>query len=486
MRAFLTRRLLLLVPTLLGVTLATFLMLHLTPGDPVTIMLGEFASASDVARLRAELGLDRPIVVQYFKFLGRAVRGDLGSSIRSRRPVQEEIAERLPPTMVLALAAQVLAVCAGITAGVTAAAARRPSVDSAIVAVTLVGLSMPTFWSGLLLILLFSLTLGWLPITASGGLRALILPAVTLAAPAAAVLARVTRASVLEVLRQDYVRTARAKGVSERLVVYRHALRNALIAVLTVAALQFAGLVAGAVLVESVISGAVLRPPSRSFPLGTDELGRDVLSRVIHGARISLRIGLVTIGIALVLGTVIGVLAGFYGGVIDGVLMAVMEVLLAFPQILLAMAILAMLGPSLTNAMIAVGLSAVPVYARTARGTTLSVRAMDYVEAARAIGVGDGRILARHVLPNMISPVVVLATAVVGIAILIAAGLSYLGLGAQPPTPEWGAMLSQARAYLRNAWWMATFPGLAITLVVISLNLCGDWLRDLLDPRLRT
>ena len=273
MRAFLTRRLLLLVPTLLGVTLATFLMLHLTPGDPVTIMLGEFASASDVARLRAELGLDRPIVVQYLKFLGRAVRGDLGSSIRSRRPVQEEIAERLPPTMVLALAAQVLAVCAGITAGVTAAAARRPSVDSAIVAVTLVGLSMPTFWSGLLLILLFSLTLGWLPITASGGLRALILPAVTLAAPAAAVLARVTRASVLEVLRQDYVRTARAKGVSERLVVYRHGLRNALIPVLTVAALQFAGLVAGAVIVESVFSRpglgrlAVTAILSRDFPL---------------------------------------------------------------------------------------------------------------------------------------------------------------------------------------------------------------------------
>src|SRR2546428_51716 len=442
MRAFLTRRLLLLIPTLLGVTLATFLMLHLTPGDPVTIMLGEFASASDVARLRSELGLDRPIVVQYLKFLGRAVRGDLGSSIRSRRPVAEEITERLPPTLVLALAAQVLAVCDRMRAGVAAAAARRPSVDSAIVAVTLVGLSMPTFWSGLLLILLFSLTLGWLPITASGGLRALILPAVTLAAPAAAVLARVTRASVLEGLRQDYVRTGRAEGGSERLVVYPHAPRNAVIPRLTGAALQVILALAARLLAPhdpiALIPGAVLRPPSRNFPLGTDELGRDVLSRVIHGARISLRIGLVTIGIALVLGTVIGVLAGFYGGVIDGVLMAVMEVLLAFPQILLAMAILAMLGPSLTNAMIAVGLSAVPVYARTARGTTLSVRAMDYVEAARAIGVGDGRILARHVLPNMISPVVVLATAGVGIAILIAAGLSYLRLGAQPPTPGTG------------------------------------------------
>jgi len=234
-----------------------------------------------------------------------------------------------------------------------------------------------------------------------------------------------------------------------------------------------------------LISGAVMRPPSWEFLFGTDELGRDVLSRVIHGARISLQIGVITISIALVLGTMVGIAAGFYGGVIDGALMAVMEILLAFPQILLAMAILAMLGPSLKNAMIAVGLSAVPVYARTARGTTLSVRAMDYVEAARAVGAGDGRILVRHVLPNMISPVVVLATAGVGIAILIAAGLSYLGLGAQPPTPEWGAMLSESRAYLRNAWWMATFPGLAITLVVVSLNLCGDWLRDLLDPRLR-
>jgi len=235
----------------------------------------------------------------------------------------------------------------------------------------------------------------------------------------------------------------------------------------------------------ALIPGAVMRPPSWQYLFGTDELGRDVLSRVIHGARISLQIGVFTISIALALGTLVGITAGFYGGLVDGMLMAVMEVLLAFPQILLAMAIVAMLGPSLTNAMIAVGLSAVPVYARTARGTTLSVRSMDFVEAARAVGAGDGRILLRHVLPNMISPVVVLATAGVGIAILIAAGLSYLGLGAQPPTPEWGAMLSESRAYLRNAWWMATFPGLAITVVVVSLNLCGDWLRDLLDPRLR-
>lgn len=236
----------------------------------------------------------------------------------------------------------------------------------------------------------------------------------------------------------------------------------------------------------ALIPGAVLRPPSLQFPFGTDELGRDILSRIIHGTRISLQIGMVTVAIALLLGTLVGLLAGYYGGRLDGIMMAVMEVLLAFPQILLAMALLAMLGPSLTNAMIAVGISGVPVYARTARGVTLVVKTMDYLEAARALGAADARIILRHVLPNMLPPIIVLATAGMGISLLVAAGLSYLGLGAQPPLPEWGAMLSSARAYLRNAWWMATFPGLAIMMVVLCLNLCGDWLRDFLDPRLRT
>jgi peptide/nickel transport system permease protein len=235
-----------------------------------------------------------------------------------------------------------------------------------------------------------------------------------------------------------------------------------------------------------LIPGATLRPPTARFFFGTDDLGRDIFSRVIHGTRISLQIGAVTVAIALILGTAVGLAAGYYGGRIDGVLMAVMEIMLAFPQILLAMGILAMLGPNLINAMIAVGLSAVPVYARTARSVTLGVKGMDYIEAARAMGAADARVVARHVLPNMIPSIIVLATAGMGISLLVAAGLSYLGLGAQPPLPEWGSMLSAARAYLRNAWWMATFPGLAIMLVVLCLNICGDWLRDLLDPRLRT
>ncbi|MDR7545161.1 MAG: ABC transporter permease [Armatimonadota bacterium] len=254
MRAYLARRLFLLVPTLFGVTLATFLMLRLTPGDPVQIMLGEFASRERVLELRRELGLDRPLVVQYLRFAERVVRGDLGTSIRSRRAVSDEIRDRLPATVTLTLAAMTLAVSVGVPVGVAAATTTRPTVDSAAMAFALLGLSMPTFWSGLLLILLFSLKLGWFPITQAEGLRALVLPAATLAAPASAVLARITRSSMLEVLRHEYVRTARSKGLAERLVVYRHALRNALIPVLTIIGLQFGSQLAGAVIVESVFA----------------------------------------------------------------------------------------------------------------------------------------------------------------------------------------------------------------------------------------
>ncbi len=273
MRAYISRRLLLLVPTLIGVTLATFLMLRLTPGDPVQIMLGEFASGPDVARLRRDLGLDRPLPIQYVRFVDRVLHGDLGTSIRSRRAVADEIADRFPATALLTLAAMVLAVSVGVSIGAVAATTRYAVVDSAVMAFVLIGLSMPTFWSGLLLILTFSLRLGWLPITESEGIRAIILPAVTLAAPAAAVLARITRSSVLEVLSQEYVRTARSKGLAEHLVVIRHALRNALVPVLTIVGLQFGGLLAGAVIVESVFSRpglgrlAVNAVLARDFPV---------------------------------------------------------------------------------------------------------------------------------------------------------------------------------------------------------------------------
>jgi peptide/nickel transport system permease protein len=235
-----------------------------------------------------------------------------------------------------------------------------------------------------------------------------------------------------------------------------------------------------------VSTGPSLQAPMPPFLLGTDLLGRDILSRLIHGSRISLRIGLVSVGIAAVCGTVLGLLAGFYGRWPDLVIMRVIDLLLAFPNVLLALAIIAILGPSIFNLMIAVGISATPSYARLVRGTVLSAKENVYVEAAIAVGCDDGLILRRHILPNVLAPIIVLATLGMAGAILTGAALSFLGLGVQPPTPEWGTMLSDGRNYLRRAWWITTFPGLAIMVTVLAINMLGDGLRDALDPRLRS
>ena len=229
-----------------------------------------------------------------------------------------------------------------------------------------------------------------------------------------------------------------------------------------------------------------LQPPGARYLLGTDQFGRDVASRVLHGARLSLTVGLIAVGIAVGLGVPIGLASGFYGGRLDVFAMRVMDVLLAFPGILLALAIVGVLSPGLGNVMIAVGLAAVPTYARLTRASVLSARELLYVEAARAMGGRDRFILVRYILPNVVAPLIVTSTLGLGTAILSAAALSFLGLGSPPPTPEWGRMLSEGRDYLREAWWISTFPGLAIMLTVLAMNLLGDGLRDVLDPRLKT
>ena len=228
-----------------------------------------------------------------------------------------------------------------------------------------------------------------------------------------------------------------------------------------------------------------LRAPGPAFLLGSDQYGRDVLSRVLHGARISLVVGLVSVSIAVGLGTPIGLASGYYGGRLDLVLMRLVDVMLAFPGILLALAIVSVLRPSLANLMIAVGIAAVPTYARLVRASVLAAKEHLYVEAARAVGCPDRGILVRYLLPNVVAPLIVTATLGLGTAILSAATLSFLGLGSQPPEPEWGRMLSEGRDYLREAWWIATFPGLGIMAIVLGMNLLGDGLRDVLDPRLR-
>jgi peptide/nickel transport system permease protein len=228
-----------------------------------------------------------------------------------------------------------------------------------------------------------------------------------------------------------------------------------------------------------------LQAPGSRFLLGSDQFGRDVASRALHGARLSLTVGLISVSIALGLGTPVGLLSGYYGGRVDGFVMRVVDVLLAFPGILLALAIVSVLSPGLNNVMIAVGLSAVPNYARLVRASVLSAREQLYVEAARALGSRDLSIVARYILPNVVAPLIVTGTLGLGTAILSAAALSFLGLGSQPPQPEWGRMLSEGRDYLREAWWISTVPGLGIMLTVLAMNLLGDGLRDVLDPRLK-
>ncbi|MBD8037908.1 ABC transporter permease subunit [Solibacillus sp. A46] len=228
-----------------------------------------------------------------------------------------------------------------------------------------------------------------------------------------------------------------------------------------------------------------LQPPSKEHWFGTDNFGRDIFSRIVNGTKLTLTVGFLSVFIGGVIGVVLGIVSGYYGGAIDTITMRLMDILLAFPGILLALAIVSVLGGSLINVIIAVGIFSIPAFARIVRGSTLQVKNLEYIDAVRALGASDIRIIFRHILPNIMSPIIVQATMRIATAILTASGLAFLGLGAQPPAAEWGAMLSDGRTYMHNAGHMVLIPGMMIVVVVLAFNIFGDGLRDALDPKMK-
>lgn len=236
---------------------------------------------------------------------------------------------------------------------------------------------------------------------------------------------------------------------------------------------------------ESALTRA-LQPPSRDHWMGTDQLGRDLFTRILYGARVSLVIGVATVGVAGAVGLAVGIVSGYLGGATDVVLMRLVDVQLSFPFILLALTVNAILGIGLQNIILTLIITGWVVYARLVRGEVLALKSLDYVEAARALGAPEGRIISRHLLPNLWTPVIILSSLQVAQFIVAEAAISFLGFGVQPPTASWGNMLNEGKTYIYNAWWMTTFPGVALVLTALGVNMVGDWLRDTLDPRLTT
>jgi peptide/nickel transport system permease protein len=615
MIAYTIKRILLMIPTLLGVAVLVFFMLRVMPGDDVVDLMLRAEGANVPQHVidaeRTRLGLDQPVAVQFVRWITDMARGDLGISMWTGRPVAYEIGVRLELSLQVALMATVLAVIIALPLGTLSAIFKNTWIDHVIRLVSIAGLAIPSFWLGMLIILLLLTNFGWIPpITFTPfledpwlNLSQLIWPAMAVGYRYSAVATRMTRSSILEVMQEDYIRTARGQGRirapgrgaprhaqrhaaggnghrarirlpdrraggdrtgvqpqrhrpavrpgggAQRLhhdpvagaagvgvlhpdqLPYRHALRgarpahqvqlmttaadisyalpkrrNPVVQFITVQPLGSLGLL---VIVVMCLGAAfapwvaphdpfelnyitILAAPSWEHPFGTDNFGRDVFSRVIYGARTALAIGFLSSLVGCTIGALIGVISAYFGGWVDSIVQRVMDVIMSFPIIVLALAVVAVLGKNIIlgidfNLIIAIGLPMIPKVARVVRSSALAIREMPYIDAARACGYSHGRIVLRHIVPNVVAPYLIMLTAFVAQAILLEASLSFLGLGVTEPTPSWGLMLSGSAAdFYLEAPWMIIFPGVAISLAVFAFNLFGDSLRDWLDPKITT
>ncbi|ECX6553690.1 dipeptide ABC transporter permease DppB [Salmonella enterica subsp. enterica serovar Typhimurium] len=519
MLQFILRRLGLVIPTFIGITLLTFAFVHMIPGDPVMIMAGERGiSPERHAQLLAELGLDKPMWQQYLHYIWGVMHGDLGISLKSRIPVWDEFVPRFKATLELGVCAMIFAVAVGIPVGVLAAVKRGSIFDHTAVGLALTGYSMPIFWWGMMLIMLVSVHWNLTPVsgrvsdmvflddtnpltgfmlidTAIWGeegnfidaLAHMILPAMVLGTIPLAVIVRMTRSSMLEVLGEDYIRTARAKGLTRMRVIIVHALRNAMLPVVTVIGLQVGTLLAGAILTETIFSWPGLGRwlidalQRRDYPV----VQGGVLLVATMIILVNLLVGCLVVVLSLVMGIILGLVAGYFGGLVDNIIMRVVDIMLALPSLLLALVLVAIFGPSIGNAALALTFVALPHYVRLTRAAVLVEVNRDYVTASRVAGAGAMRQMFVNIFPNCLAPLIVQASLGFSNAILDMAALGFLGMGAQPPTPEWGTMLSDVLQFAQSAWWVVTFPGLAILLTVLAFNLMGDGLRDALDPKLK-
>ena len=663
-----------------------FALMDLAPGDQMSGWDLEGWTVEEIQAMRDYLGLDDPLLVRYGRYMIRLVQGDLGVGDFSGISVWYNFITRLPATLALAGATVLIGVSIAIPMGIFAAKRAGKLVDAGITAFAMVGMSMPGFWQGILMMLLFAYVLGWLPAGGfNDGVLSLILPATVAASTLLATCVRQTRSSMLEVLKADFLRTARAKGVPEGVVINKHALGNSLIPIVTTVGVTVALVVAGTAVIEQVFAwpgvgrwivesvgardvtsttGAVIlttvmyvvilllvdlayafidpriraqytkggrkkkqaasmvagtaaqpqiqsvatalqssvndniaapaenkagkaetapqaakrakedekpfvsfatrtsddfalikpaesvassgksairehkkrsrtkeifhhlvrnpsalagiiiiavifalfiasqfiswsavtgpniqyifSPPSLRFPFGTDFMGRCLFTRVIYATRFSLPIGVGATVVATVFGVFFGSIAAYYeGSAADEIIMRLSDSLASIPGILLGMVIITTLGQSMTNLIIAIGVAAIPFFIRMARASVLTIKGNEYVEAARAIGLSQFRILYTQVLPNGLAPIIVSFTGSLGMAILISAGLSFLGFGVPLPNPEWGSLVAEGRGVIRLAPWITTFPGLFIMLTVMGFNLLGDGLRDAFDPKLK-